>query len=148
MRTAFQGLKDWNTCSSVRAVCKCLGVTAWLEEVHHLRWDLRVYRLTVFPVCFLCFEYVAEDVVSQLPALLSYSHAFHTTRDSPETINPTRKRFLPQDAFVIVFYHKRKVTNTECAFTENLQRAKKKKNQQNHEVIQHLETFVNLSNCI
>ena len=126
-KTAFQRLSDRNTCSPVGAVCKHFGSYSIAGRSTSFEVDLRVYRLTIFPVCFLCFQYVAEDVVSQFPALFFYCHASHITGDSPETINPTGKLFLPQVAFVIVFYHSRKTTSTEYALTENLQKTMRKK---------------------
>lgn len=46
------------------------GGAAWMEEIHHWAWALRLPRLAPFPVLFhsLCSVLAAEDMSSQVPA--------------------------------------------------------------------------------
>lgn len=56
---------------------------ALLQKVHHLGLALRGDSLTPLHVSFLWFPFGVEDVVSQLPALVSHCSAIPDIMGSP-----------------------------------------------------------------
>lgn len=76
MRTSSQRLKYLISGWLARAVCgkaiESLGDGGLLEGVRHWGQALRVCSLILLPVLSLCFAFVAEDVISQLPVPVSH----------------------------------------------------------------------------
>lgn len=60
-----------------------VGGRAWLKEACHWGWALRVWSLAPLLMDSLCFRFVAEGVISQLPASDTWCHASPAIRESP-----------------------------------------------------------------
>lgn len=55
------------------------GGIALLKEVHHSVWVLILHDLIPLSVVILCFVFIDEGRISQLPALVAYCHSSPAT---------------------------------------------------------------------
>lgn len=74
-----------NTRSPVGGAVK--GGIALLKEVHHSVWVLIIHEILPLSVVFLCFIFIAEGIISQLPARVAYCHTSPAT--CPLLLSPT-----------------------------------------------------------
>jgi len=73
-------------------VMEPLGSRAFLEEVRHRKWALRIYNLTLLPVLLFYFLYVAGDEISQFSALAAMPPSPRWTLSG--TVNPNNPFLL------------------------------------------------------
>lgn len=85
-------------------VMKPLGGGSLLEEAHHWWRTLRFYSLIPLPAGPLCFLFVDENVITQLPVLVTIPcFSWHDGHYPSETINHSKPVFLKL-ILVKVFY--------------------------------------------
>lgn len=73
---------------------------ARLEEVHHGKGISKSSGLSLLPISSFCSSFVAEDVISRLPAPGAFCLTSLTVMDHHFEILSPNQHFLPAVAFV------------------------------------------------
>lgn len=85
-----------------------------LEEVHHWGRALRLYSLASFPVCYLTFVLMVEDLRSQLFCSVPQSLLLVTIPSFFDGLTNPNKLFLLQVSLAVVFYHRNRKPTKIC----------------------------------